>query len=142
MVKQLKLINDFYYCRPGKGARSSNTSLYISNGAFYSVPWKCTLTYIYNVVIFCGQWWVQAWVLVRLRADDEIQSDFESYSYLLFLECFFYFQLKFRLLFLLIRPVMSVSQINLMTQRYDSVTHCWGGACSLYWSKFLGGVGV
>ena len=25
MVKQLKLINDFYYCRPGKGALSSNT---------------------------------------------------------------------------------------------------------------------
>ena len=23
--KQLKLINDFYYCRPGKGALSSNT---------------------------------------------------------------------------------------------------------------------
>ena len=27
MVKQLKLINDFYYCRPGKGALSSNTCL-------------------------------------------------------------------------------------------------------------------
>ena len=25
MVKQLKLNNDFYYCRPGKGALSSNT---------------------------------------------------------------------------------------------------------------------
>ena len=25
MVKQFKLINDFYYCRPGKGALSSNT---------------------------------------------------------------------------------------------------------------------
>ena len=25
MVKHLKLINDFYYCRPGKGALSSNT---------------------------------------------------------------------------------------------------------------------
>ena len=25
MVKQLKLINDFYYCQPGKGALSSNT---------------------------------------------------------------------------------------------------------------------
>ena len=28
MVKQLKLINDFYYCRPGKGALSSNTCYY------------------------------------------------------------------------------------------------------------------
>ena len=27
-------------------------------------------------------WWVQAWILVR--ADKEIQSDFEYYSYLLF----------------------------------------------------------
>ena len=28
MNKQLKLINDFYYCRPGKGALSSNTCLF------------------------------------------------------------------------------------------------------------------
>ena len=29
MNKQLKLINDFYYYRPGKGALSSNTCFYI-----------------------------------------------------------------------------------------------------------------
>ena len=28
MVKQLKFINDFYYCRPRKGALSSNTCLF------------------------------------------------------------------------------------------------------------------
>ena len=47
MVKQLKLINDFYYCRPGKGALSSNT-------CYISIRFQVNITYNKHA-IFCVQ---------------------------------------------------------------------------------------
>ena len=50
MVKQLKLINDFYYCMPGKGAPSSNTCFHSSPylSFYFFIPHHVSLSIFYS----------------------------------------------------------------------------------------------
>ena len=79
MAKQLKLINDFYYCRPGKGALSSNTC------SFYHFLDICTTALVIVLIFLENRLRIILAIIRILEPEVSVNSQYpQSCRYVLF----------------------------------------------------------